>query len=73
MRTTTPTARAGSAESTRATPGSAEAMKALRHLVERDGIGLSTIDFFGWTAPLGLPRKEQRRDYVLLKHDSRPR
>lgn len=49
------------------TPGSAEAMKALRHLVERDGIGLSTVDFFGWAAPLGLPQKEQRRDYVLLK------
>jgi penicillin amidase len=49
------------------TPGSAEAIKALRHLVERDGIGLSTVDFFGWAAPLGLPQKEQRRDYVLLK------
>ncbi|HEX7374002.1 MAG TPA: penicillin acylase family protein, partial [Steroidobacteraceae bacterium] len=49
------------------TPGSAEAMKALRHLVERNGIGLSTVDFFGWTAALGLPQPEQRRDYVLLK------
>ena len=49
------------------TPGSAEAIKALRHLVERDGIGLSTVDFFGWAAPLGLPQAEQRRDYVLLK------
>jgi penicillin amidase len=46
------------------TPGSSEAMKALRHLIERDGIGLSTIDFFGWV-PLGDPA--QRRDFVLLK------
>ena len=49
------------------TPGSAEAIKALRHLVERDGIGLSTVDFFGWAAPLGLPQAAQRRDYVMLK------
>ena len=49
------------------TPGSAEAMKALRHLVERDGIGLSTVDFFGWAAPLGLTQAAQRRDYVMLK------
>jgi penicillin amidase len=49
------------------TPGSGEAIKALRHLVERDGIGLSTIDFFGWAAPLGLPQPAQRRDYVMLK------
>ncbi len=46
------------------TPGSGEAVKALRHLVERDGIGLSTVDFFAWT---GLPDAAQRRDYVLLK------
>lgn len=46
------------------TPGSGEAMKALRHLIERDGIGLSTIDFFGWV-PLSDPA--QRRDFVLLK------
>jgi len=46
------------------TPGSGEAIKALRHLMERDGIGLSTIDFFAWT---GLPTPEQRRDYVALK------
>ena len=45
------------------TPGSSEAMKALRHLVERDGIGLSTIDFFGW-AP--LPSAAERRDFVML-------
>ena len=45
-------------------PGSQEAVKALRHLVERDGIGLSGIDFFAWT---GLPQPAQRRDYVLLK------
>jgi len=49
------------------TPGSAEAMKALRHLVERNGIGLSTVDFFGWAAALGLGQPEQRRDYVMLK------
>jgi penicillin amidase len=46
------------------TPGSGEAMKALRHLIERDGVGLSTIDFFGWV-PLAEPA--QRRDFVLLK------
>jgi penicillin amidase len=46
------------------TPGSGEAMKALRHVIERDGIGLSTIDFFGWV-PLDEPA--QRRDFVLLK------
>jgi penicillin amidase len=46
------------------TPGSGEAVKALRHLVERDGIGLSTIDFFGWVP---LASAAQRRDFVLLK------
>lgn len=49
------------------TPGSGEAIKALRHLVERDGIGLSTIDFFGWAAAAGLTEASQRRDYVMLK------
>jgi penicillin amidase len=49
------------------TPGSAEAIKSLRHLVERDGIGLSSVDFFGWAEPLGLPQAAQRRDYVMLK------
>ena len=49
------------------TPGSEDAIKALRHLVERDGIGLSTVDFFGWAAALGLPQAAQRRDYVMLK------
>jgi penicillin amidase len=49
------------------TPGSGDAIKALRHLVERDGIGLSTVDFFGWAAPLGLPEAAGRRDYVMLK------
>jgi penicillin amidase len=48
-------------------PGSADAVKALRHLVERDGIGLSTIDFFGWAAAAGLTDPAQRRDYVMLK------
>jgi penicillin amidase len=46
------------------TPDSADAVKALRHLVERDGIGESTIDFF---ASAGLPQPGQRRDFVLLK------
>jgi penicillin G amidase len=46
------------------TPGSGEAIKALRHLMERSGIGLSTIDFFGW-AP--LPTAAERRDFVALK------
>ncbi|WP_237715947.1 penicillin acylase family protein [Rubrivivax gelatinosus] len=45
-------------------PGSQEAMKSLRHLVERDGIGVSGVDFFAWT---GLADAAQRRDYVLLK------
>jgi penicillin G amidase len=49
------------------TPGSGEAIKALRHLVERDGIGLSTIDFFGWAAAAGLTRPAERRDFVMLK------
>ena len=49
------------------TPGSGEAIKALRHLVERNGIGLSTIDFFGWAAAAGLTEAAQRRDYVMLK------
>jgi penicillin amidase len=49
------------------TPGSGEAIKALRHLVERDGIGLSTIDFFGWAAAAGLTQPAERRDYVMLK------
>lgn len=46
------------------TPGSSDALKAIRHLVERDGIGESTIDFFAWT---GLPAAAQRRDFVMLK------
>ena len=37
----------------RADAGSAEAVKALRHLVERNGIGLSGEDFFGWAAARG--------------------
>jgi len=49
------------------TPGSGEAIKALRHLVGRNGIGLSGEDFFGWAAAQGLPQPEQRRDYVMLK------
>ncbi len=46
------------------TPGSGEAIKAIRHLLERDGIGESTIDFFAWT---GLPDPGQRRDFVVLR------
>jgi penicillin amidase len=46
------------------TPGSGEAIKALRHLMERSGVGLSTVDFFGW-AP--LPTAAERRDFVALK------
>jgi len=46
------------------TPGSGEAIKALRHLVERSGVGLSTVDFFAW-AP--LPTAAERRDFVMLK------
>lgn len=46
------------------TPGSGEAIKAVRHLVERDGIGESTVDFFAWA---GLPTPAERRDLVLLK------
>jgi penicillin amidase len=49
------------------TPGSGEALKALRHLVSRNGIGLSGQDFFGWAAAQGLTLPEQRRDYVMLK------
>jgi penicillin amidase len=49
------------------TPGSGEAIKALRHLVERDGIGLSTVDFFAWAERFGLPAPAQRRDFVMLK------
>jgi len=47
------------------TPGSGEAIKALRHLVERGGIGLSTVDFFDG-APASLASPEERRDYVML-------
>ncbi|HQR23507.1 MAG TPA: penicillin acylase family protein, partial [Steroidobacteraceae bacterium] len=49
-------------------PGSGDAIKALRHLTEHDGIGLSTVDFFGWTAMVhpDLAQPAQRRDYVML-------
>lgn len=46
------------------TPDDQDAMKALRHLIELNGVGLSTIDFFGWV-PLSDP--VQRRDFVLLQ------
>jgi penicillin amidase len=46
------------------TPGSGEAIKALRHLVERNGVGLSGVRFFDWT---GMATDEQARDYVMLK------
>lgn len=48
-------------------PGSGEAIKALRHLVERNGVGLSTIDFFGIATAAGLTDPVQRRDFVMLK------
>lgn len=46
------------------TPGGQAALKALRHLVERDGLGLSGIDFF---AAIALPAAAQRRDAMLLQ------
>ncbi len=49
------------------TPDSEMAVKALRHLTERNGIGVSGQDFFGWAAAQGLAQNEQRRDYVMLK------
>jgi penicillin amidase len=45
-------------------PGSGEAIKALRHLVERNGLGLSGLNFFDW---VGFGTPEQKRDYVMLK------
>ena len=45
-------------------PDSNAAIKAIGHLIERDGVGLSTVDFFAWT---GLPSAADRRDLVLLK------
>jgi penicillin amidase len=45
-------------------PGSGEAIKALRHLVERNGLGLSGLDFFDW---VGFGTPEQKRDYVMLR------
>jgi penicillin amidase len=44
-------------------PGSDQVMRALRHLVEQDGIGDSGIDFF--QVP-GVDDPAQRRDIVLL-------
>jgi penicillin amidase len=50
------------------TPGSEDSMKALRHLVERNGIGVSSIDFFAWVeAETGPITPAQRRDYVMLR------
>ena len=46
------------------TPGSQQALTALRHLVERNGIGLSGVDFF---AAVPLPDAAQRRDATLLQ------
>ena len=46
-------------------PGSAEAIKALRHLVETNGQSyVPSINFFAWT---GLDTPEQQRDYVMLR------
>ncbi len=47
-------------------PGSGQSIAALRHLMERDGLGLSGIDFFACAAPAGLTAAQQR-DYVALK------
>ena len=44
-------------------PGSGEVMKALKHLVERNGIGVSGINFF--VVP-GITDAAQRRDITLL-------
>ena len=44
-------------------PGSGESMKALKHLVERNGIGVSGINFF--PVP-GIADAAQRRDITLL-------
>ena len=46
------------------TPDSDTAVKAIRHLLELDGVGLSTLDFFGWA---GLPVAADRRDLVVLQ------
>jgi penicillin amidase len=46
------------------TPGGQAALKALRHLVERNGVGLSGVDFF---AAIPLPDAAQRRDAMLLQ------
>jgi penicillin amidase len=44
-------------------PGSGESMKALKHLIERDGVGVSGINFF--PVP-GIADAAQRRDITLL-------
>jgi penicillin amidase len=44
-------------------PGSGESMKALKHLIERDGVGVSGINFF--QVP-GINDAAQRRDITLL-------
>jgi penicillin amidase len=44
-------------------PGSGESMKALKHLIERNGIGVSGINFF--PVP-GISDAAQRRDITLL-------
>jgi len=44
-------------------PGSGESMKALKHLIERDGVGVSGINFF--QVP-GIADAAQRRDITLL-------
>ncbi|CAN5165438.1 hypothetical protein BH11PSE10_BH11PSE10_12160 [soil metagenome] len=46
------------------TPGGQQALTALRHLVERNGIGLSGLDFF---AAVPLTDAAQRRDATLLQ------
>jgi penicillin amidase len=46
------------------TPGSGEAIKALKHLLARNGVGVSSLDFF---AAAALPTPAERRDFVVLR------
>jgi penicillin amidase len=46
------------------TPPSDEAIRALSQLLERNGIGQSSLDYFGWT---GLAAAPDRRDFAVLK------
>ena len=46
------------------TPPSDEAIRAIAQLLERNGIGQSSIDYFAWT---GLASAPDRRDFAVLK------